>query len=403
VIFVGDDWAEAHHDIAVLDEHGARLARRRLPEGAAGVGQLHALLAEHAAEPAGVVVGIETDRGLWVGALVAAGYTVYAINPLAASRYRDRHAVSGAKSDPGDAQVLADLVRTDRHQHRPIAGDSEQGQAIKLLARAHQNLIWSRQRQLNALRSALREFYPAALVAFEELGGRDALAILARAPSPAQGRGLSTSAIRATLERAGRQRHLDARAAAIRDALRGPQLAAPPAVAAAFAASVRAHVAVAQELTRQIAALEDELAEAFAAHPDAELLRSLPGLGLILGARVLGEFGDDPNRYQDAKRRRCYAGTAPITRASGTRRVVLARFIHNDRLVDACTRWAFAALTASPGARAYYDARRARGATHYQALRAVANRLVGILHGCLRHRTPYNEDLAWHRNIAAAA
>jgi transposase len=404
VIFVGDDWAEAHHDIVVLDEHGRRLARRRLPEGAAGIGQLHALLAEHAEDPAEVVVGIETDRGLWVGALVAAGYAVYAVNPLAVSRYRDRFAVSGAKSDAGDALVLADLVRTDRERHRPLAGDTEQARAIKLLARTHQSLIWSRQRHLNALRSALREFYPAALSeAFGELGEDDALAILARAPSPAEGRGLSTSAIRVTLKRAGRQRNLDKRAADIREALRAPQLAAPPRVVAAYAIAARAQVGVILELGRQISQLESELDEALMTHPDAELLRSLPGLGLILGARVLGEFGDDPNRYQDAKRRRCYAGTAPITRASGTSRVVLARYVHNDRLADACGLWAFSALNASPGARAYYDARRARGATHRQALRAVANRLVGILHGCLRHRTPYDETLAWQHQTAATA
>jgi hypothetical protein len=111
----------------------------------------------------------------------------------------------------------------------------------------------------------------------------------------------------------------------------------------------------------------------------------------------------NPNRYQDAKRRRCYAGTAPITRASGTRRTVLARFIHNDRLVNACMLWAFAALTRSPGARTYYDARRQRGATHHQALRALANRLVGILHGCLRHRTRYDEDLAWRHQTTIPA
>jgi transposase len=142
VIFVGDDWAETHHDIVVLDESGARLARRRLAEGLGGVGELHALLAEHAAEPAEVVVGIETDRGLWVSALVEAGYAVFAINPFASSRYRDRHTVSGAKSDPGDAHVLADLVRTDRHQHRPVAADSDLAEAVKVLARDRSPLSW---------------------------------------------------------------------------------------------------------------------------------------------------------------------------------------------------------------------------------------------------------------------
>lgn len=396
MIFVGDDWAEAHHDIVVLDESGTRLARKRLPEGLAGIAQLHALLAEHASDPADVAIGIETDRGLWVAALVEAGYQVYAVNPFASSRYRDRHAVSGAKSDPGDARVLADLVRTDRHQHRHVAADSELAEAVKVLARAHQSLIWARQRQLNQLRSTLREFYPQALEAFTgELASRDALAVLERAPSPTQGRALSLAALRSTLRRAGRQRNLDTRAAHIQTALRSEQLAQPDQLTRAFAATVRASVAVTLELTRQIDELEHELADAFQAHPDAEIMRSLPGLGLVLGARVLGEFGDAPNRYKDGKRRRCYAGTAPITRASGTRRVVLARIARNRRLADALYLWAFAALTRSHGARALYDRHRARGATHHQALRALANRLVGILHGCLQHRETYDEPTAW--------
>jgi transposase len=326
---------------------------------------------------------------------------VYAINLLAASRYRERHAVAGAKSDPGDALMLADLVRTDRHQHRPVAADSTLAEAVKVLARAHQSLIWTRQRQVNQLRSTLREFYPQALVAFA--GERDALAVLARAPSPAEGRLLSLSALRSTLRRAGRERNLEPKAQHIQAALRTDQLAASPQITSAFAASVRATVAVSQELSRQIDELERELADAFMSHPDAEILRSLPGLGLVLGARVLAEFGDSPNRYKDAKGRRCYAGTAPITRASGTRRVVLARIARNRRLADACYLWAFAALTCSPGARALYDRHRQRRATHHQALRALANRLVGILDGCLRHHTLYDESIAWAHTLAQAA
>ena len=163
MIFVGVDWAEAHHEVCVLDQAGAVLGRRRVPDGVVGVAQLHGLVADHAAEPSAVVVGIELDRGLLVGALTAAGYQVVAVNPLQASRYRERHGTAGAKSDSGDAKVLADLVRTDRHNHRLVAGDSELAEAIRVLARAHQSTIWSRQRQLNSLRSALRAFYPASL------------------------------------------------------------------------------------------------------------------------------------------------------------------------------------------------------------------------------------------------
>ena len=322
---------------------------------------------------------------------------------MSTSRYRERHSTSGAKSDPGDAFVLAELARTDAHNHRLVAGDSELGEAIKVLARAHQGLIWTRRRQLNQLRSTLREFYPAAVQAFDDLGSADALAVLALAPTPAQGRMLSRSKIAAALRRGGRQRRVDERAEQIRVALRAEQLEAPALVANAMGATVAALVAVSVELGAQIARLETELSTHFEMHPDAKIIRSLPGLGMILGARVLAEFGDDPNRYADAKCRKNYAGTSPITRASGKHRVVLARYARNKRLNDACYLWAFAALTASPGARTYYDQRRATGDTHNRALRALGNRLVGILHGCLRHNTPYDEHTAWGHRAAAAA
>jgi transposase len=398
MLFVGDDWAEDHHDVYLMNDTGGRLAARRLPEGLAGIGMLHGLIAEHAEDPAQVMIGIETDRGLWVDALTAAGYQVFAVNPLAAARYRDRHHVSGAKSDASDAKLLADLVRTDRHNHRPIAGDSPDAEAIKVLARAHQNLIWARTRHTNSLRSALREYYPAALEAFDDLADRDALAILGRAPTPVDAERLSLSKIRSALKAAGRQRNLDTRAQHIQAALRTPQLSAPAVVTVAFAATTRASVGIISELNHQIADLEAELATHFETHPDADIYLSQPGLGVILSARVLGEFGDDPNRYTTAKSRKNYAGTSPLTVASGKKRAVLARHVRNRRLYDALDQWAFCALSTSPGARTFYDQRRAAGDLHHQALRALGNRLVGILHGCLRHHTNYSEHTAWaHR------
>jgi transposase len=401
LIFVGDDWAEDHHDVELMDDKGTTLARRRFPEGVAGVAKLHELIAGHAETPEMVAVGIETDRGLWVASLVAAGYQVYAINPLAAARYRERHSVSGAKSDVGDAHVLADVVRTDRHQHRPVAGDSPEAQAVKVLARAHQRLIWDRQRQLNRLRSTLREFFPAALDAFgADLAHPDALSVLARASTPTLAAKLSVSAIASTLRKGGRQRNVDTRGAAIQACLRAPRLDAPPAVAAAYGAQVAAAVAVIAEMTRQIEHLEGELAQGFESHPDAQIVRSLPGLGTVLGARVLGEFGDDTTRYHDARSRKNYAGTSPLTKASGKKKAVLARYVRNRYLADACYQWAFCALNASPGARALYDEHRAKGETHNQALRVLSNRLVGILDGCLRNRSAYDEDRAWEHRRA---
>jgi hypothetical protein len=402
-VFVGHDWAEDHHDVFIQDAEGRRLGGGRLSDGVEGVARFHELVAGLVEDPVEVVVATETDRGLFVGSLVAAGYTVLAVNPMSTSRYRERHSTSGAKSDPGDARVLAELARTDSHNHRPVAGDSDLAETIKVLARAHQSLIWTRQRQLNQLRSTLREFYPAALDAFDQLGHPDALAVLAVAPTPSLGRQLSISKIAAALRRGGRQRRIDKRAGEVQASLRTDQLEAPSLVSEAMGSTVRALVAVAGELTAQIARLESDLADRFDQHPDAKIIRSLAGVGMIVGARVLAEFGDDPNRYADAKSRKNYAGTSPITRASGKSHVVLARYARNRRLADALYQWAFAALTASPGARAYYDAKRAAGATHSRALRALANRLVGILHGCLHHQTLYDEHTAWsHRTDIAA-
>jgi transposase len=397
MINVGIDWAEDDHQVCILDVEGATLEEFVIRDGAEGVGRLHERIAHHAEEPEQVLIGIETDRGLLVGALVAAGYQVYAINPMSVDRYRDRHTTSGGKSDRGDAKVLADLVRTDRHNHRTVAADSELLAAIKITARTHQNLIWTRTRHTNQLRSTLREFYPAALEAFsDELAHRDALAILAIAPTPEQGRRLSTSKIKAALRRAGRQRNLDRRAEQIRDALRSEQLEAPPQLTAAFGDTVAALVPLLQTLQEQIMRVETALTERFEQHPDAELILSLPGLGTVLGARVLAEFGDAPNRYTDAKARRNYAGTSPITRASGRRHVVVARFARNRRLADTCDRWAGCALSREPGARAYHAAHNPDPEnTKKHARRKLANKLVGLLHGVLEHRTPYDPEIAW--------
>jgi transposase len=402
VLLVGDDWAEDHHDVELMDQAGRTLARARLPEGAAGMARLHAMIGEQLgedAEAAEVRVGIETDRGLWAAALAAAGYVVYGINPLQVARYRERRATSGAKSDAGDAHVLADMVRTDAHQLRPVAGDSAGAQAIKVVARAHKTLIWERTRQVQRLRHALRDYFPAALQAYQDLDAPDTLELLAKAPDPAAAARLTTAQVSAALRRA-RRRNIKERTAAIRAALRGQQLAQPPAVTAAYTATVRSLTAVITTLGEQIQVMEGRVAAHFSQHPDAEIITSQPGLGVILGARVLGEFGDDRCRYASAKARKNYAATSPITRQSGKKKTVTARHVHNDRLRDALDRQAFAALATSPGARAYYDQLRARGASHPAALRQLANRLTGILHGCLKTRTLYDEATAWPQHAS---
>jgi transposase len=405
VLFVGDDWAEDHHDVELQDERGRVLARARLPEGIAGITRLHALIGQFASpdtELGEVAVGIETDRGLWVTALRATGYTVYAINPRQVSRYRERHGTSGAKSDKADAHTMAGMVRTDSGELRAVAGDSPEAEALKVAARAHQTLVWERTRQMQRLRAALREYFPAALEAFEDLDAPDALELLAKAPDPARAARLTRAQVAAALKRA-RRRDIAGKTDAILAALRGKQLRQPQPVADAYAATVRSLTVIIASLNGEIATMEQQVTASFRRHPDAAIYLSQPGIAEILGARQLGEFGDDPHRYASAKARKNYAATSPVTRQSGKKKTVLARYVRNDRLADALHRQAQSALITSPGARTYYDEQRDRGLDHDAALRALSNRLVGILHGCLKTRTLYDEATAWSHRVKLSA
>ena len=266
MLFVGDDWAEDHHDVEIVDEAGRRLARRRFPEGLGGITRLHALIAEHLPEPSGPAI---RHRRCWWGSRP---------NVARGPRLWWRRAI-GSPTRSWSCSGPGSCGRCRRCRPR-------------------------------SLRS-----------------------------SPAQ-------------------------------------------------------VEVIATLNNQIDALGEVVAEHFGRHPDAELITSLPGLGVILAARVLGEFGDDPARYVDAKARKAYAGTAPITKASGTKKVVMARYARNKRLGDALQQWAFCSMRGSAGAKAYYKELRARKIGHQAALRQLANRWVGILHGCLKTGQPYNETLA---------
>jgi hypothetical protein len=412
LLFIGDDWAEGHHDVIVQDDAGVRLARRRLPEGVDGMARFHELVAccwGEGSEPdlAQVVVVIETGRGPWVKALAAAGYRVYAVNPKQAARHKETIAVSGKKDDFFDAGALADMGRTRRHQIRELAADSDIAEAVKIAARAHQKLVWERTRHLLRMRSALREYFPAALEAYAglTLTGADTLELLGKAPDPAAAARLTVAQITAALRRAGRRGDLAQRARDIQAALRAPHLAQPAVITEAYAASVQAGAAVIAALNTQIKVMEAKVSVLFHRHPDAGIYLSQPGIGDITGARILGEFGDAPGRYASAKARKNYAGTSPLTIESGKKKTVHARYIRNRHLIDALHTQAFAALTASPGARAYYDEFRAHNIGHDDALRRLAGRLTGILHGCIKAGIEYDEALAWsHRaGVAQAA
>lgn len=393
-ITVGIDWAERHHDVAIHDETGRTIRLERIDTGAAGLTQLLAMIAECGGAPGQTPIALETDKNLLVVALQAAGFEVYPINPRAVARYRERLGQAGVKTDPRDARILADILRTDRHLHRPIPHNSERAQAVKAAARQHQEAIWALHQTVSRLRSLLLEFYPNALTAFPNLQHHAALAVLAQAPTPTLGRKLTRRQIVALLHRVGR-RNDPGLAEQIIEALRAPALAQPQLVEQSLGVAVSGLVSIAKTMLGAVDGLAVELARAFDPHPDSPLLRSAPGLGPVLAARVLAEIGDDRDRFASVANLRSFAGTAPVTKASGKARWVQARRIRSKRLADACHWWAFAALTRSTGARAHYDRRRSAGDHHNAALRHLANKLIGKLWWCIQNGQPWDDEIAW--------
>jgi transposase len=365
----GIDWAVRHHDVALVDAEGQLVAKRRISDDVAGFAMLSELLAEAGdSKDTPIPVAIETPRGLLVAALRATGRRVYAINPMAVARYRERWTVARSKSDHADAVVLANILRTDAHAHRLLPADSELAQAVAVLARAHQDATWRRTKALQELRAHLREYYPSFLDAFAAAGvtnlaSADARALLAIAPTPAAGATLTCARIACALRRGGRQRNIDQLAAAID--------------------------------------------KNFRQHPDYAIITSFPGLAEVTGARVLAEIGDDRARFADARALKAYAGSAPVTRASGRSHVVTHRRIKNDRLAAVGYTWAFMAMTNSPPARAHYQRRKTHGDRHGAALRNLFNRMLGQLYHCLQTGQIYDPikafgEAAGRTNQAAA-
>jgi transposase len=313
-LYCGIDWATEHHDVAVIDADGRVVARRRVGNDAAGFVDFLRVLAEAgdtAQHP--IPVAIETDRGLWVAALRVTGRAIYPINPLAASRYRARHQVSGAKSDATDAVLLANILRTDPGAHRVLPADTELAQAIRVLARAQQDAVWARQQIGNQIRDLLKDFCPAALAAFGDLpeGGlarRDARTILAAAPTPAQAVKLTPTRLRRLLVKAGRKSYLERDTERLRDIFTDTYLHQPPQAEAAMGIQLAALLGQFEAVCTAAGDLAEAATAHFDQHPDAEIITSFPGLGSLTGARVLAEIGDDCTRFADARGLKAYAG-----------------------------------------------------------------------------------------------
>ena len=396
MLLVGIDWAEREHAACVLASSGSVLRRLKVAHSPAGVRVLQAAVAAHEAEPAQVLVAIERPDGLLVEALLAAGYTVYALNPKAVERYRGRTRTSGAKSDPADAELLARVLLTDRERHAPLLPSSPQAEEVRWLARQDERASRDQRRRLNRLRQDLLESFPQAVSAFEDLGGVCALEFLARWPSLAAARRLRLGQLTSFLRQHCHSRP-DAAAARIHAALHAEALPVPSSRARAASGAIGLAVQQLLLLHRQRRAWAtrlSELLEGPTAHPDGEVLLSLPGLAVVLAARVLGEMGDRHERFPTPAALQCYAGTAPVTRASGRLRVVTLRRSCNRALQQAVLGWAYCSIPRSAWAKSVYDQQRARGNSHAAALRVVGNRWLEVLHHLLSTHQRY--DAAVH-------
>lgn len=410
-LFCGIDWAEAHHDIAIVDNDGNLIAKRRIPDDPSGFAQLVELLAEAGdCADAQVPVAIETPRGLLVASLRATGRPIYAVNPLAVARYRERHSVARSKSDHADAMTLANILRVDAHLHRTMPADTELCQAIAVLARGHQDAIWRRTKASNELRSFLREFYPTFLAAFNGrfqigIASPEARAILAIAPTPAAAVKLSVSRIAAALRRSGRSRNIDQIAVELKATLRTPQLRQLPLVETAMGRQTLALLAALDAACQSVVQLGQAAGELFQTHPDYKIITSFPRLADSTGARLLGEIGDDRTRFADARALKAYAGSAPITRASGRSISITRRRIKNDRLAATGWVWAFAAMGNYPAAQQHYRRRREQGDRHAAAMRHLVNKFLGQLYYCLQNQRVFDGEKAFavsiHGGVAA--
>jgi Transposase/Transposase IS116/IS110/IS902 family len=402
----GIDWARDHHDVAVVDQDGVVVASLRVDNSAAGLRQVLQVLAEH--DSAGdLPIAIETSQGLLVAGLRAAGRRVFAINPLAVSRYRDRYRTSRGKSDAFDAMVLANILRTDAVAHRPLPADSVLVQSLRVLTRAQQDACWDQVTLTNRVRALLRQFFPAALAAFER-GGRHRLdspaarTILAAVPTPAAAAGLSVEELESLLRDAGRRRGIAAEALVLHELLRNEQMRQPEAVEQqAMGWQLRGLLRQLDALCTTLQELEHRVDETFTAHPDAKIVTSVPGLGVQLGARLLAEIGDDRNRFINARALRAFAGSAPVTRSSGKTTFVHARRAKNDRIAATGYVWALAAVRHDPQWNARYRARRDAGDRHVAALRRLFNLMLGKLHHCLTTDALYDPTKAFEQQIPA--
>ena len=392
--FAGIDWADDHHDVCIIEEEeeGNVIVRFRIPHSQAGLDTLFEHVSNVTSLPEQIPFALETDKGLLVSSLLDAGYTVYSINPKVVDRYRDRYSVAGSKNDPFDAELLANLLRTDRHRFSPILPDSEQAQELKMLTRDHQELIRQRTRLTNQVIACLKAYYPTALDLFSKIRCQAALDFLESFPSLEKARCLNLEDLKAFLK-THRYPGVDQKADELYALLQKPELTARALVIQAKSMLMLSLVAQLKALIPHIHVFEERIKKLFRAHADKDIFWSLPGAADNLAPRILAELGENQKRYKGYSQVQAEAGTVPVTKSSGKSHHVSFRYGCKKPFRATMQQLAFCSLKRCDWARSYYDQLRKRGKSHQHALRALANIWVKIVYTMWRKHAVYDENL----------
>jgi len=399
--WAGIDWSESLQDCAIVDETGKMVTHLRIEETREGVHRFVTALRDlnpssHRFSRRQVPVAIEDGRRLIAAELLRLGQPLVVIPPAVTARHRGRLATAASKADRTDAALLANIIRMNPRLHRPVPKTSDHASAVAMLARGQADAADRARELMQALRSHLMLYFPVAAQAWAALpsGLRrpEARAVLALAPTPGQAAALRKKKITDVLAAAGRTRLVDQEAARLVALFGLPQLRQRSMTEQAMGARTLMLLAELGHACDHAQTLITQTDELFAGHPHAEIYTSFPACGPVLRARLFAEIGDDPDRFSSPRGLRAYAGTAPLTWASGGSRSVTHRKIANRRLKATVHLWSFATLTRSPGCRALYDTRRGKGDGYAAALRHVGNRLLSGLHHCLQHQVLYSEE-----------
>ncbi len=390
---VGIDGASQAHAVCIIDQSGRVHWQGSVPHTAEGLAEFLGRLRRFRRRGP-VCVALERPSGLLVDTLVDAGFLVVPIHPNALKASRPRYSAAGGKSDPGDAFILADLLRTDGHRFRPLHPPSDDTRARRALVRGRDDLVGQRGALANQLRALLERFWPGAAAIFADVDSPIALAFLTRYPTPHSAARLGDKRLAQFL---GQHAYCGRRPVAelLARRRRAPASQVGEAEAEASGEVVRALVAVLLPLVAHLQQLSAAIAAALPQHPDGPLVQSLPRSGAVNAAQILAELGDDRARFPTDDQLAAEAGVAPVTHASGQHRAVVFRWACNKRRRRALTTFADNSRHASRWAALVYQRARTRGCRHPHAVRILARAWVRILWRCWQDRTPY--DVSRHR------